>query len=136
MKLSEIDDNREIVKEKSLNKYKKIKEKGGKIDIVRFSQEDTTIYDIKNWIARQEKKFGYKYDMIVLDYLDCLEPNKKEKELLSAELQIIKSFEADVLSEIILIFGRNCKTSGTGSLQITVTSFSSFLVACRWSGVR
>ena len=94
VKLSEIDDNREIVKEKSLNKYKKIKEKGGKIDIVRFSQEDTTIYDIKNWIARQEKKFGYKYDMIVLDYLDCLEPNKKEKELLSAELQIIKSFEA------------------------------------------
>jgi len=94
VKLSEIDDNKEYVKEKSLEKYKKIKEKGGKLDIVRFSQEDTSIFDIRNWIARQEKKFGYKYDMIVLDYLDCLEPNKKEKELLSAELSIIKSFEA------------------------------------------
>ena len=93
-KLSDIDDNREYVREKVIENYKSIKEKGGKLDIVRFSQEDTTIHEIKNWIARQEKKFGYKYNMIVLDYLDCLEPNKKEKELLSAELQIIKSFEA------------------------------------------
>jgi len=94
IKLSQFDDNKEIIRERSLKEYNKAKEKGGKVDIVRFSQEDTTIYEIKNWIARQEKKFGYKYDVIVLDYLDCVEPNKKEKELLSAELSVIKSFEA------------------------------------------
>ena len=94
VKLSEIDENRDFVKDKVLDKYNKVKKEGGKIDIVKFSQEDTTIHTIKNWIARQIKKFGYGYDMIVLDYLDCLEPNRREKELLSAELQIVKSFEA------------------------------------------
>lgn len=94
IKLSEMSENRQIVKERTLSHAKKTKEIGGKLDIVKFSQEDTTLFDIRNWISRQEKKFGYKYDMIVLDYLDCLEPNRREKELLSAELSIIKSFEA------------------------------------------
>jgi replicative DNA helicase len=92
--LSEIDDKRELVKDRVLKHVKKIKSEGGKIDIVKFSQEDTTLFDIKNWITRQEKKFGYKYELIVLDYLDCLEPNKRTADLHTAELSIIKSFEA------------------------------------------
>lgn len=95
IKLSDIDENTEIVKERVLKQYNKVKtEKGGKIDIVQFSDENTSLHDIKNWIKRQEKKFGYKYDLIVLDYLDCLEPNRREKDLHSAELSIVKSFIA------------------------------------------
>ncbi|MFW6246736.1 MAG: DnaB-like helicase C-terminal domain-containing protein [bacterium] len=92
--LNEIDDNRELVKERVLEHVDKYKKQGAKLDIIRFSQDGTTLNDIKNWIQRQEKKFGYKYDMIVLDYLDCLEPNRREKDLLQSELSIIKSFEA------------------------------------------
>lgn len=94
IKLSEIDENTETVKERVLKHTSKIKERGGKLDIIKFSDENTTLYDVKNWIKRQEKKFGYKYDIIVLDYLDCLEPNKRENDLQSAELSIVKSFIA------------------------------------------
>ena len=91
---SEIKNNKDMVKERVLKHVNGIKEQGGKIDIIRMSQEDTTMHDIRNWINRQFKKFGYKYDIIVLDYLDCLEPNKRVTDLLAAELSIVKSFEA------------------------------------------
>lgn len=91
---SEIPNNKEIVKEKVLEFTDKMSKLGAKLDIIRLSQEDTTINTIRAWIERQEKKFGYKYDMIVIDYLDCLEPNVKSVDLHAAELSIVKSFEA------------------------------------------
>lgn len=94
IKLSEMDENTELVKERVLNHVRGKKEKGAKIEFVKFNDEDTTMQTIKNWIARQEKKFGYKYDLIVLDYLDCVEPNKREKDLHAAELSVVKSFIA------------------------------------------
>ena len=50
--------------------------------------------DIRNWMIRYEKKWGFKFDMIILDYLDCLESHKKTTDRTEAELQVIKSFEA------------------------------------------
>ena len=50
--------------------------------------------DIRNWMLSYQKKHGFKFDMIVLDYLDCLEPHRKVSDRNEAELQIIKSFEA------------------------------------------
>jgi len=91
---SKIKDNKEVVKSRVLKHVKSIKEQGGKLDIVRMSQENTTMHDVRTWIERQFKKFGYRYDIIVLDYLDCLEPNKRSVDLLAAELSIVKSFEA------------------------------------------
>jgi len=91
---SELVLNNDKVNDLVLNHQRKMKAQGAKLDIIRFSQENTTISTIRNWIDRQEKKFGYKYDMIVLDYLDCLEPNIRTQDLHSAELSIVKSFEA------------------------------------------
>jgi replicative DNA helicase len=69
-------------------------DKTGKLMVKRFSQEDTTIKDVKNWMISYEKKFGYKFDILVLDYLDCLESHKKTPDRNEAELAIVKGFEA------------------------------------------
>jgi hypothetical protein len=37
---------------------------------------------------------GYKFDIVILDYLDCLESHKKTSDRNEAELAIVKSFEA------------------------------------------
>lgn len=66
----------------------------GVLLIKRFSQENTTILDIRNWMTRHQKKTGIKFDILILDYLDCLESHKKVVDRTEAELQIIKSFEA------------------------------------------
>ena len=92
--LSEIDDNNDYVKEVARKSDRKFRANGGRLVIKRFSQEDTTMKDIRNWIVRYQKKWGYKFDIVVLDYLDCVESHKFTKDRNEAELVIIKSFEA------------------------------------------
>ena len=92
--LSKMDDEHEYVQTKVKRKGAELKKEGGKLIIKRFSQEDTTMKDIRHWIIRYQKKWGYKFDIVVLDYLDCLESHKKTFDRNEAELVIIKSFEA------------------------------------------
>jgi len=65
----------------------------GRLIIKRFSQEDTTMKDVRNWMLGYQKKWGFKFDILVLDYLDCLESHKKQDRT-ESELTIIKGFEA------------------------------------------
>lgn len=94
--LSKIDEKEENARVKQVihNKAEELKKNKGKLIIKRFSQENTTMMDIRNWMVRHQKKWGYKFDILVLDYLDCLESHKKTSDRNEAELVIIKSFEA------------------------------------------
>ena len=93
--LSKLDDENENI---TVNRiaHEKAKEMSGKGNLIikRFSQENTTMMDIRRWMIGYQKKFGIKFDILVLDYLDCLESHKKSPDRNEAELVIIKSFEA------------------------------------------
>lgn len=91
--LSKIDENNKTVEKLVKEKIENSKNRGHLV-IKRFSQENTTMMDIRNWITRYQKKWGYTFDLVVLDYLDCLESHKKSVDRNEAELAIIKSFEA------------------------------------------
>lgn len=91
--LQEMDDNAKEVAKRVYSKIDKIND--GRLVIKKFSQEDTTIIDVKTWIERYQKKFNFKFDIVILDYLDKLEPHKKYGgDRNEAELSIVKSFEA------------------------------------------
>lgn len=87
------DEENERVNKITHEKAKAIEGKG-RIVIKRFSQENTTMMDVKNWMIGYQKKFGFKFDILVLDYLDCLESHKKSPDRNEAELAIVKAFEA------------------------------------------
>ena len=91
--LSKIDDNNEKVEKIAVAKCEEMKG-SGKLVIKKFSQENTTMMDIRKWMINYQKKYGFKFDILVLDYLDCLESHKKSPDRNEAELVIIKSFEA------------------------------------------
>lgn len=91
--LSKIDDNLELVRERVHAKAKAIKG-NGRLIIKRFSQENTTMVDVRKWMLSYQKKWGFKFNILVLDYLDCLESHKKSLDRNESELVIIKSFEA------------------------------------------
>ncbi len=93
--LSKLDDEGENarVKKVAYDKAEKMKGKG-RLVIKKLSQENTTMLDVRNWISRYQKKFGFKFDIVILDYLDCLDSHKKTSDRNEAELVIIKSFEA------------------------------------------
>lgn len=91
--LSRFDENIDYVTEKSEAKAAELRG-NGRLLIKRFSQENTTINEIKNWMITYQKKYGFKFDILILDYLDCLESHKKSADRNEAELAIIKGFEA------------------------------------------
>lgn len=89
--LDKINDNTDLVKEKVLNHFKD-RNKVGDLIVKKFSDDGTTILDVRRWIDKYQKKFNTKFDLIVLDYLDCLESHKKAIDQNQSELYIIKSF--------------------------------------------
>jgi hypothetical protein len=92
---SKLDDNSELVK--SIVHSKKEQLKNGKLVLVKFAQdENITIPYIKRWIINYQKLHGFKFEMIVLDYIDCVESHEKNKnsDTLSNELAVTKAFEA------------------------------------------
>lgn len=92
--LSEMDDRCDEVADKVFKRIEYLYPKGGELIIQKFSQENTTMTDIKNWIIKYQKKHGFKFDIVVLDYLDCLESTKKSEDRQESELSIMKSFLA------------------------------------------
>ncbi|MFA5366466.1 MAG: DnaB-like helicase C-terminal domain-containing protein [Dehalococcoidia bacterium] len=91
--LSKMDEENKKVKEIVVAQAEKMKGKG-RLVIIKMSQENTTMMDVRAWINRHQKKYGFKFDIVVLDYLDCLDSHKKTPDRTEAELVIIKSFEA------------------------------------------
>ena len=91
-KLNEDDENVRVTK--IVNEKIKQLEGKGRLIIKRFSQEDTTMKDVRNWMLSYQKKWGFKFDILILDYLDCLESHKKAQDRNESELTIIKGFEA------------------------------------------
>lgn len=91
--LSQFDERKDDVYTRVVEHQNKCK--GGKLVIKKMSQDDVTIPMIKNWILNYEKNFGMKFDMVVLDYIDCVESHKPTSgDDLKAELVVIKAFEA------------------------------------------
>lgn len=91
IKLSEMDDRREEVRGKIFDWHKN--NTHGKLIIKKFSQENTTMPNIKQYVDKYWKKHGLKFDIIVLDYIDVLESHKKSFDQNASELNIIKAFE-------------------------------------------
>ncbi len=89
--LSEIDNRRDEVNSKILDWHKE--NKFGRLIIKKFSQEDTTMPKVRQYVNRYKKKFGLTFNIIILDYLDVLEPHTRGLDQNAGELQIIKSFE-------------------------------------------
>lgn len=91
--LSQLDDEYELATQLVNEKINKIKG-NGRLVIKRMSQETTTMIDIRAWLESYQKKFGIKFDILILDYLDCVNSHKKTANLNDGEIVVIKSFEA------------------------------------------
>lgn len=86
--LSEMEDRKEEC-DAIVGKY--LKKFNNKLIIKKFDEDETTIIDVKNWILNHQKKFGYKFDLVILDYLDCLDSHKHTSDQNQAELVIVKA---------------------------------------------
>lgn len=85
-------------KEEVLKKHKDVtSNRTNDLRIRKFSSEGVTMQTIKSFV-RHEISTGFKPDMIVLDYIDCVESTKQYGDEWSGEGNVMRSFES-MLSE-------------------------------------
>jgi archaellum biogenesis ATPase FlaH len=69
----------------------------GKIRLKKFPSDGTTIPVIKQYIKKLIAE-GFKPDMVLLDYIDCVEPSKRFDDINAGEGHVMRQFET-MLSE-------------------------------------
>ena len=89
-------------KEDVLSKHKEVtSNRTNDLRIRKFSSEGVTMQTIKSFV-RHEISTGFKPDMIVLDYIDCVESTKQYSDEWSGEGNVMRGFES-MLSEFSLV---------------------------------
>jgi hypothetical protein len=74
------------------------KSNGGELRLKKFSSDGTTIPIIRQYI-RKLIATGFRPDLIVLDYIDCVEPSRKFDDINAGEGSVMRQFET-LLSEL------------------------------------
>lgn len=80
-----IDEVKEVVKTREEN--------GGTLILKKFQSDTTTIPKIKKYIKKKISQ-GIRPDMILLDYIDCVQPSKRFDDNNVAEGNIMREFES------------------------------------------
>lgn len=76
-------------------KKQKTNLKLGNLKIERLS-DDITPNKLKKFILKTEDKQGYKFDLICLDYIDCLNPDEKTNNPFDGQADVVKRIETMV----------------------------------------
>lgn len=75
-----------------------IKAKKGGLKLKKFSSDGTTIPIIKQYIRKLIAQ-GFKPDIVILDYIDCVEPSRRYDDANVGEGSVMRQFES-LLSEL------------------------------------
>jgi len=89
-------------KEEVLAKHKEVTQnRTNDLRIRKFSSEGVTMQTIKSFV-RHEISTGFKPDIIILDYIDCVESTRQYSDEWSGEGNVMRGFES-MLSEFELV---------------------------------
>lgn len=86
--LNDLPNHKEEIKELILKK----EGQAGDLRLAKFSSDDTTIPKIRQYIKKLISQ-GFRPDMILLDYIDCVQPSKTYADANVAEGSIMRQFE-------------------------------------------
>lgn len=83
------------IKEISKKHIEQYNNKGGKLVIKRFASDGMTVPKLRKFIEKYQKHNGIKFDLVVVDYLDELEPVKvKASDVWNGQTEVVKSFRS------------------------------------------
>jgi len=111
--LSDLQSNVDRVKEKIAERKSVI----GNLRLKKFPSDGTTIPMIKNYLRKLISQ-GFKPDMVILDYIDCVVPTKQFNDEFSGEGMVMRQFES-MLAELN-IAGWTCVQGNRSSIGATV----------------
>jgi replicative DNA helicase len=94
--LNSLSIHKEEIKEMIKNMMEK--SNGGELRLKKFSSDGTTIPIIRQYI-RKLIATGFRPDIVVLDYIDCVEPSRRFDDVNAGEGSVMRQFET-MLSEL------------------------------------
>ena len=68
-------------------------EKGGEIKLKKMSSNGTTIAQIRQYVRKLISN-GWKPDLIIVDYIDCVEPDRRYDDINQGEGAVMRAFES------------------------------------------
>lgn len=89
--LNELSENSDEILQMALDMAKD--SNNGTLRLKKFSSDGTTIPVIRQYI-RKLIASGFKPDLVLLDYIDCVEPSKKFDDVNAGEGSVMRQFEA------------------------------------------
>lgn len=92
--LNDLSNHREELIEMVKNKERE----PGKLILKKFPSDGTTIPKIRAYI-RKQISMGFKPDLVLIDYIDCIEPSRKFDDVNAGEGNVMRQFET-MLSEL------------------------------------
>lgn len=66
----------------------------GDLAIRHFSSENMTVRTLKTWIQRYEERWGIRFDLILLDYIDELSPESRARDSYQGETEVVKAYHS------------------------------------------
>jgi replicative DNA helicase len=96
--LNELSNHKDEILAMSEEMSKNSKEGKGVLKLKKFSSDGTTIPVIRQYIRKLIAQ-GFKPDIVLLDYIDCVEPSKKFDDVNAGEGNVMRQFET-LLSEL------------------------------------
>lgn len=96
--LNDLSTRKEEVMEMSNKMAKQSKEGKGVLKLKKFSSDGTTIPIIRQYIRKLIAQ-GFRPDIVLLDYIDCVEPSRKFDDVNAGEGNVMRQFET-LLSEL------------------------------------
>jgi replicative DNA helicase len=92
--LSDLGQHKDIVNER----LKETQLTKNKLRLKKFPSSDTTMTTIKQYIRKQIAG-GFRPDIVLIDYIDCVQPSKKVDDVNIGEGQVMREFES-MLAEL------------------------------------
>jgi replicative DNA helicase len=87
--LSELGEYKEEIKET----LELVNQSKGNLKLKKFPSSDTTMTTIKQYVRKQIAQ-GFRPDIILIDYIDCVQPSKKVDDVNIGEGQVMREFES------------------------------------------
>jgi RecA/RadA recombinase len=90
--------NLSLYKDEIIEKAEKVKDTLGRLKLKKFPSDGTTIPIIRQYIRRKIAE-GFRPDIVLIDYIDCVEPSKTYADVNVGEGSVMRQFES-MLSEL------------------------------------
>lgn len=92
IELNEIPNNEELVLDRINIMQQQSRDMNGYLELMKFPSDSTSMRDIRQYVRRRKAE-GQTFDLILIDYIDCVQPSKSYTDANLGEAAVMRELE-------------------------------------------